>query len=60
MTEFIGTAEAAAILSKRFGTYSSVSVRKLCQQGKIPGAQKIGRDWIVPRIWAETHEKTRI
>lgn len=22
--------------------------RELCRQGRLPGAQKIGRDWIVP------------
>lgn len=25
-----------------------VRVRQLCQAGRIPGAQKVGRDWIIP------------
>lgn len=58
--DFISTEEAAKILAARFGTYSSATVRRLALRGKIPGAQKIGRDWVIPREWAETHEKTRV
>ena len=25
------------------------SVRLLCKQGKIKGAQKLGRDWVLPK-----------
>ena len=29
-------------------------VRQLCQAGRIPGAQKIGRDWVIPADAAVT------
>lgn len=57
---FIGTAEAAEILAARFGSYARVTVKTLARTGKIPGAHKNGRDWMIPREWAETHEKTRM
>ena len=28
---------------------SMVSLRALCAAGQIPGAKKVGRDWLVPR-----------
>ncbi|OON89696.1 hypothetical protein B0D78_02385 [Pyramidobacter sp. C12-8] len=56
MTEFISTVEAAAILAARAGSYSAHTVKLLAGQGKIPGAQKIGRDWCIPREWAETYQ----
>ena len=37
------TAQAAAQWS-----ISPMWVRKLCQQGRIKGAIKVGRDWFVP------------
>lgn len=34
---------------------TSTYVRKLCQDGKIDGAYKVGRDWLIPadagRAW---------
>lgn len=36
--------QAAVILQKRADT-----VRRLCQRGAIPGARKIGREWLIPR-----------
>lgn len=43
MSEFIGVKECAAKLGVAI---SRVTV--LCRQGRIAGAQKIGRDWIIP------------
>ena len=43
MDELINTAEAA----QRLGI-SEDWIRKLCAQGRIPGAKKIGRDWLIP------------
>ncbi|WP_321822956.1 hypothetical protein [Pyramidobacter piscolens] len=59
MSEFIGTTEAAAILAARFGAYSPHTVKNLAQRGKIPGAQKIARNWLIPLEWAKTYKKTR-
>lgn len=28
---------------------SPVSVRQKCQRGAVPGAVKLGRDWLIPR-----------
>lgn len=39
----IGTKEYA----ERHGL-SQVRVRKLCELGRIPGAQKVGKTWIIP------------
>ena len=44
------TAEAAAIIGCR-----PASVKNLCQRGKIPGAEKRGRDWFIPRASAEAY-----
>ena len=27
---------------------SAIRVRQLCQQGRVKGARKIGRDWVIP------------
>jgi len=27
---------------------SAVSVRQKCQRGNVPGAVKLGRDWLIP------------
>jgi excisionase family DNA binding protein len=36
--------QAAVIIQKTADT-----VRRLCQRGAIPGARKIGREWLIPR-----------
>lgn len=36
---------------------SQSHVKELCRQGKIPGAQKIGRDWLISEMEEETQEK---
>jgi excisionase family DNA binding protein len=36
--------QAAIILQKHKDT-----VRRLCQQGKLEGARKIGGEWLIPR-----------
>jgi hypothetical protein len=52
-------ADAAAALG-----ISPVRMRQLCQQGRVHGAEKIGRDWMVPvgpdeRPRVEEKETTR-
>ncbi len=29
------------------------TIRRLCRQGKIPGAKQIGRQWRIPRNYVE-------
>lgn len=41
-TEFIGTAEAARRLK-----VTARRVRVLCETGRFPSAQRVGRDWII-------------
>jgi len=50
MNEMITTTEAAAIIGCR-----PASVKNLCLRGKIPGAEKRGRDWFIPRASAEEY-----
>ena len=50
--DMITTTEAAQILG-----YSRMSVRNLCAWGKLPGAEKRGRDWFIPRASVEMYEK---
>ena len=35
------------------GTAGGSNICALARAGKIPGAIKIGRDWLIPRAWAE-------
>jgi excisionase family DNA binding protein len=39
------TSEQAAIILQK----TPDTVRRLCQRGEIPGARKIGREWLIPR-----------
>lgn len=41
--DFLSTSEYAAKLG-----VTPMRVRRLCQDGRIPGAKKIGRDWVIP------------
>lgn len=59
MTDFIGTTEAAAILAARFGHYSAASLRQMCIRHAVPGAQKIGRDWMIPVEWIKNYTPKR-
>jgi len=29
---------------------STARLRQLCAKGRMPGARKIGRDWLLPRV----------
>lgn len=48
MGELLTTQEAAQIMKRSQG-----HVKNLCSAGKLPGAQKVGRDWLIPREVAE-------
>jgi len=33
-------------------------IRRLCRDGKIPGARKLGREWRIPRSFLDTDVDT--
>ena len=43
MEKLYSIAETAEMLGLQ-----PVRTRELCRQGRLPGAQKVGRDWVVP------------
>ena len=43
MTHYLTTRDAAARLGVKADT-----VKRWCQQGKLPGAVRQGRDWMIP------------
>lgn len=48
--------EASAIISEREGReYKADHIRRYIHFGLLPEAEKIGRDWFVPRAWAESY-----
>ena len=54
--ELLTLREAAAIISQREGReYKPGSIRRYINWGLLPEARKFGRDWFVPRAWAESY-----
>lgn len=47
MADMLTTTEAAALRG-----VAIVTVRRWCQQGKVRGATRIGRDWMIPETAA--------
>lgn len=45
ITDYISAQEAAAISG-----YHEAHIRLLCQQGKLTGAMRKGKQWFIPRI----------
>lgn len=52
--DYIGTKEAAALAGINQG-----HLRRLCIAGKVDGARKAGRDWMIPRSWLVTFQRER-
>ncbi len=48
------TKEAA----EKLGFKTPNSLADYAAQGKIPGATKVGRSWLIPENWVELMEKT--
>lgn len=48
MDNIVGVKDATEITQ-----ISARAIRALCESGKIPGAVKVGRSWVIPRSWAE-------
>ena len=54
--DMITLKEAAEIISARFGMdYPPRNIRSNIRYNLLPEAEKIGRDWFVPRAWAESY-----
>ena len=52
--DYVGTKRAAELAG-----IDQTHVRLLCARGKVDGARKLGRDWLVPLAWAETFQRER-
>ena len=50
LEDHVTAREAAYILG-----YHPASVKNLCRWGKLPGAVKVGRDWLIPRAAVESY-----
>jgi hypothetical protein len=47
---YVTAAEAAAIIGKKIRM-----IAVLCQTGKLPGAEKLGNSWLIPRASVESY-----
>jgi excisionase family DNA binding protein len=47
---YVTTTEAARIIKK-----TADLIAKLCQSGRLPGAEKIGNTWLIPRASVESY-----
>lgn len=50
---FLTAASAAKALGYASGSYLTL----MCHAGKVPGAYKDGRIWLIPREWVEAKKK---
>ena len=53
--------ESVYVSPEEAGVYFDVSaetMRRLCREGKIPGARKIGGQWRIPRSFLSTDATT--
>ena len=47
---YLTTPEAAKLIGK-----TADLIAKLCQSGRLPGAEKIGNTWLIPRASVESY-----
>ncbi|MDR1915477.1 MAG: helix-turn-helix domain-containing protein [Synergistaceae bacterium] len=47
---YVTATEAAAIIGKKIRM-----IAVLCQSGRLPGAEKIGNTWLIPRASVESY-----
>jgi len=52
LTGYLTVLEAASMIGES-PTARGANIRALARAGKIPGAVKAGRDWLIPLAWAE-------
>ncbi len=50
-SELISVTEAASVMS-----LGRSQVLRLCNCGRLPGAQKVGNTWVIPRSSVETYK----
>lgn len=53
--EYVDSAKAAKMLN-----LSIISIRALCQRGKLNGAFRFGNAWIIPRISVKNRTKSKV
>lgn len=51
--DYLTLTQAAEMLGYRDGSY----LRRLCIDGRIVGAVKVGKTWLIPKTWAEEAQK---
>lgn len=51
--DYLPLSQAAQAL----GYTNSTSLQQYCRNGRIPGAIKQGKLWLIPRIWVENELK---
>ena len=59
ISEMVTLAQAGEILAARGVPLDPAWLRAKTAAGKIEGAVKIGKTWLIPRSWAETYEKIK-
>ena len=50
LTDYIPATEAARLK----GYANNTTYRTWARDGRIPGAVKLGRDWMLPRVWVDS------
>ena len=51
---YVTTPEAAKLIGK-----TADMIAKLCQSGRLPGAEKIGNTWLIPRTSVKSYAPGR-
>jgi len=49
ISQYLTIAEAA----KALGYASGSTLSTYCQQGRVPGVIRVGRSWLIPKVWVE-------
>lgn len=52
ITDYLTLSQAAEAL----GYASTGYLRQRCLNGEIPGVQKMGRNWLIPRLWVQEQQ----
>ena len=52
ITDYLTLSQAAEALG--YSSISSLSV--YCKEGRIPGVERVGRSWLIPKAWVESEK----